>query len=730
MSGLPVFLSMEAEAINNQPETKLHFLDYWRIIRIRKMVILTVFLLVVITTTAVTYVLPKTYMSSVRIDVQKDVSDMELFNGNRGGQNYDPFFVLTQFERLQSTAVIYPVINELGLKEKWAQRYGSPVPLLETEAYGVLTKRLDLRQVRNTSLIEIRVFSEMPAEAKEIAQKIAEVYRDNRLNSKRNMSVGGIKMLEEKLESQEKKVREKQQAVETIRKATGITVVSPEGASMTQNLSTETLRHLDALRNTAHLEFIEKDTKLAALKRIPRNEIKEVIMTVFPDELLATLLQKQTLTVQELTAKSKDLGAQHPEVIRVNSLLEKITTQVADRVDGILRGKDADLAAARARDDELTRAVEEAKVKDRESAEKMRTYLNAVREVEHLERMRDTLKLKIQQEDIEMAMPRTSMVEITDPAEIPAKASRPNIPLNIALGVIVGMIMGVGLAFFIEYLDTSVKTIDDVEQALQTSVLGVIPQNVGSLLDEGVDSPHAEAYRVLRTNLMFARKDPKANSLIVVSSGVGEGKTTTVLNLAVIFAHNGHKVLLVDMDLRRPSLHKRLNVSNSIGVTNVLLKQCSIEEAVQTTSIPNLHFLPSGRLQSSSLGILNSPQMREFIDEMKRRYDFVFFDSPPIMGVSDASILVSQMDLAMLVVQFRKYPQAMSVRAKQTIEKVGGNLMGAVLNNINIAQDSYYYYYSGYQYTSENQPEAPVVAKRATKGALAEKPAAELNQKY
>ena len=730
MSGLAVFLSMEAEAINNQPETKLHFLDYWRIIRIRKMVILTVFLLVVITTTAVTYVLPKTYMSSVRIDVQKDVSDMELFNGNRGGQNYDPFFVLTQFERLQSTAVIYPVINELGLKEKWAQRYGSPVPLLETEAYGVLTKRLDLRQVRNTSLIEIRVFSEMPAEAKEIAQKIAEVYRDNRLNSKRNMSVGGIKMLEEKLESQEKKVREKQQAVETIRKATGITVVSPEGASMTQNLSTETLRHLDALRNTAHLEFIEKDTKLAALKRIPRNEIKEVIMTVFPDELLATLLQKQTLTVQELTAKSKDLGAQHPEVIRVNSLLEKITTQVADRVDGILRGKDADLAAARARDDELTRAVEEAKVKDRESAEKMRTYLNAVREVEHLERMRDTLKLKIQQEDIEMAMPRTSMVEITDPAEIPAKASRPNIPLNIALGVIVGMIMGVGLAFFIEYLDTSVKTIDDVEQALQTSVLGVIPQNVGSLLDEGVDSPHAEAYRVLRTNLMFARKDPKANSLIVVSSGVGEGKTTTVLNLAVIFAHNGHKVLLVDTDLRRPSLHKRLNVSNSIGVTNVLLKQCSIEEAVQTTSIPNLHFLPSGRLQSSSLGILNSPQMREFIDEMKRRYDFVFFDSPPIMGVSDASILVSQMDLAMLVVQFRKYPQAMSVRAKQTIEKVGGNLMGAVLNNINIAQDSYYYYYSSYQYTSENQPEAPVVAKRATKGALAEKPAAELNQKY
>lgn len=721
---------MEAESFSSQPETKLHFLDYWRIIRIRKMVILTVFLLVVITTTAVTYVLPKTYMSSVRIDVQKDVSDVQTFTGTQDARNYDPFFILTQFEKLQSTAVLYPVINELGLKEKWGARYGSPVPLLDTEAATVLTKRLDLRQVRNTSLIEIRVFSEVPGEARDIAQKIAETYRDNRLNTKRNMSVGGIKMLDEKLAEQEKLIRDKQKIVEDIRKATGITVVTPEGAGAYATLSTETLRHLDSLRNTAHLEFIEKDTKLAALKKISPQEIKEVIQTVYPDELLATLLQKQTLTVQELTAKSKDLGAQHPEVIRVNSLLERITIQINERVAGIMRGKEADVAASRARDEELTRAVEEAKIKDRESAEKMRSYLNAVREVEQLERVRDTLKLRVTQEDIDMRMPRTSMVEITDPAEIPSKATRPNIPLNIALGVIVGLIMGVGLAFFIEYLDTSVKTIDDVEQALQTSVLGVIPQNVGALLDEGLDSPHAESYRVLRTNLMFARKDPKANSIIVVSSGAGEGKTTTVLNLATIFAHNGHRVLLVDTDLRRPSLHKRLNVSNSIGITNILLQQNPIEECIQTTKIANLHFLPSGKLQSSSLGILNSPQMRDFINEMKRRYDFVFFDSPPIMGVSDASILVSQMDLAMLVVQFRKYPQAMSIRAKQTIEKVGGNLAGAVLNNINIAQDSYYYYYSGYQYTSENQPEPALPSKTAARGTLAAKPAGELNQKY
>ena len=142
--------------------------------------------------------------------------------------------------------------------------------------------------------------------------------------------------------------------------------------------------------------------------------------------------------------------------------------------------------------------------------------------------------------------------------------------------------VGVGLAFFIEYLDTSVKTIDDVERALQAPVLGVIPQNVGYLIDEGAESQHAEAYRVLRTNLLFSRKDERLNTIVVVSAGAGEGKSTTVLNLATVFAQAGQRVLLVDSDLRRPTLHKLLKVSNNLGLTNYLLKQNTLEEVIQT----------------------------------------------------------------------------------------------------------------------------------------------------
>ncbi|MBK7999627.1 MAG: polysaccharide biosynthesis tyrosine autokinase [Verrucomicrobia bacterium] len=306
------------------------------------------------------------------------------------------------------------------------------------------------------------------------------------------------------------------------------------------------------------------------------------------------------------------------------------------------------------------------------------------------------------------------MIDRAEPEMNPVK---PRKMLNIALGVIVGLAMGIGVAFFIEYLDTSVKTIDDVERAMQAPVLGVIPQNVGYLISEGPDSPHAEAYRVLRTNILFSLKDPKLNTITVVSAGAGEGKSTTIFNLATVFAQNGSRVIIVDSDLRRPSVHKILKVSNSVGLTNYLLKQNTLEEVIQTTPLPTFDFLPSGKLPSSSMGVLSSAQMKELIRDLKRRYDYVFFDSPPIMGVSDASILASEVDAVMQVVQYRRYPQPMTIRAKQMIEKVGGNLLGIVLNNISMASDENYYYYSSGYYYEDDKEEGADSGKSSTKKA-------------
>lgn len=700
----------------NAPETKLHFLDYWRIIRIRKTVILAVFLLVVLTTTAVTFILPESFSSTVTIEVAKDTTDIApLLMGMQAVQSYDPYFMQTEFEKIKSKEVLYKVINDefdlegdeaarylnpqgkpLELKKKWAKEYEMERDLTTSEAYQILIKQIDLRQSRNTSLIEIRVFNRDPNEAANIANAIAIVYKEYRLQKGSGASDASIAALERQALEKKALLDAAIKEMDDLRAKYKVADIDTGGtASMV--LEPETVRRIEYDRQTANAMAVAFNTRLAMLRAMKPSELREALPTVSPDDQLSSLLRDLGMSENSFAAKS-DLGPEHADIKTLKAIIGNLNQQIEARVQGILKGIETEAASRESQAKALADQLETAKANDAAKMEEYRPYFAAKRKVETHQRIYEAIQLRILQEQVDAELPKKSIVQVINQAEKSVKPVRPNVPLNIALGIIVGLVMGFGLAFFIEYLDTSVKTIDDVERALSAPVLGVIPQNVGSLIEEGPESPHAEAYRVLRTNVLFSRKDPTMNSLTVVSGGAGEGKSTTIFNLATVFAQNGQRILIVDSDLRRPSLHKLLKVSNSIGLTNYLLKQNNLDEVIQTTNMPTLHFLPSGKLPSSSLGILNSVQMKEFIEEVKRRYDFVFFDSPPIMGVSDASILASEVDMSLLVIQYRKYPQAMTLRAKQMVEKVGGLMLGVVLNNINISQDSYYYYYSGYYY--------------------------------
>jgi len=481
-------------------------------------------------------------------------------------------------------------------------------------------------------------------------------------------------------------------------------------------LEAETVRRIEVQRITAQASYEEEATLLEQLEAVAaqgRAKLRNTINNAQYDQELGSLLNDLTSTEARLASLKETLGPQHADYRGVAAMQAELDRKIDGKITGIMDGLRVRVATRKAQLDSFTAAVTQAKKNEAGTSSQYREYSLAKRDLENEQKIRDAIYLRALSESVDMSIPMGSIVEITDKAEIGLRPIRPNVKLNIALGVLVGLVVGIGLAFFIEYLDTSVKTIDDVERALDAAVLGVIPQNVGYLFEEGPDSPHAEAYRVLRTNVLFSRKNKNARTMTIVSGGAGEGKSTTICNLASVFAQNEQRVLLVDSDLRRPSLHKVLKVSNSVGLTNYLLGQKPLEDVIQTTDIPSLDFMPSGKLPSSSLGILNSPQMRDFVAEIKERYDFVFFDSPPIMGISDASVLTSMVDLTMLVVQYRKYPQMMTQRAKQMVEKVGGNLLGVVLNNINISQDSYYYYYSGYYYDyySKHEDQEPSVGK-------------------
>ena len=688
---------MDKTPSTDQSSDKLHILDYWRIIRVRFVTIMLVFLLTAVTTTVVTFTMPKTYMSLSRISIEKDTSDIAPLLGMQSGPAaFDPYFIQTEFEKIQSQKVLDKVVLRCELTEDWKRLNGGNL-LDPIEARKILKKAIDIRQFRNTSIIELRAYDRDPRKAQEIAQALAMEYQNHRKDAQTARVKEGIKALEGRKEKTDKQILVMQANVDKLR--TDLNISDAAGEDSYSIIEPEIVRRYESELIDVKGIHTSMSTLLDGLKALSPKELRASILTAHPDAQLDVLIRELHTGQQTLANHGIDLGEEHPRIKGLKKVVATLEGQIDNRIQGILAGLGLRVNSSQAQVEQLQRDVDAAKKRESDMRKTGREYFDAKRELSNTTRIRDTILFRIMQEEVDLALPKESTVEITDEADRPLKAIRPNIPLNIALGVVVGLILGVGLAFFIEYLDTSVKTIDDVERALGAAVLGVIPQNVGSLLDEGDESPHAEAYRVLRTNILFAgRKDESQTTFSVVSGGAGEGKTTTMFNLAVVFAQMGDRILIVDSDLRRPSMHRYLKVSNNIGLTNYLLGQATIDEVIQTTEIPTLHFIPSGKLPSSSMGILSSAKMKEFVAEMKSRYDYVFLDAPPIMGVSDATVLASMVDMCVLVVQYRKYPQMMTQRAKEMVTKVGGELVGVVLNNINISQDSYYYYYSGYYY--------------------------------
>ena len=680
-------------ATEESTDNSLHFLDYWRVIRSRKEIILAVILLVVLTGMMYTFTLPKIYMANARISVREDSLDIDVFE-RQYTASYNPFFLKTQFEIMQSRPLLHEVIQNLDLMQKWAAKYGAEGGSLNKEdAYMVLRRSVRIMPYRDTSLIDIQVYREDRVEAARIANELASVYRDHRLSQKRNEVKRAVEALENELQKQQDKVDEAEADLERIRKESGVSILQRGVRADKMRIS-----QLEGDRIASRVDMLVRKARLDQLESLRGEELMNAAAYVVNDQSLV-MLRKQLLDTEvQIKLMLENYGVNHPEVKRIQAAVDELKLKQEGALEGLKKGIRADYEVAKAKYEALE--IELGTVRDLDIEAERDKYVPFDRAERNVMVQRDilnALRARVAQQGIELEVPRTP-VEIIESADPPPEGRpvSPKLMLNIMLSLVLGLAAGVGLAYFIEYLDTSVKTVDDVERHLGLPVLGVIPQKVRSLVEEGPDSPHAEAYRVLRTNMQFANKGQVGGAFVLVSGGMGEGKSTTLFNLAYVCAQLGSKVLIVDSDLRRPVQHTFLGLSNRFGLTNVLVQDISVDEAIKATSVPNLHLLPSGKLNRSCLGLLDSQRMRELVRNLKARYDFVFFDSPPIVGVSDASILASEVDGTLLVVQYRKYPRNISARARRMLENVGSNVLGVVLNNINIMRDDYYYYYHSY----------------------------------
>jgi capsular exopolysaccharide synthesis family protein len=691
-------------------EAKLHFLDYWRVVKLRLGLILLTFFLVMVTASVYVYFLPRQYYSVVTVEIKPDTYNRgTAVNDVASAGRTDPQFLATQFQVIKKSEILNPVIEKLELVKKLSPP-GTTMPMQWVTE--VLSRSLVVQEQRNTTLVEIGVYNTDKDLAATIANSIATEYRDKRMEEMHKNMDQTLAEMKDELKTKRDEMTALFQDASRIRQEDNIVDNDPESAASIPTISAE--RDLVGIET----QVVEKRAlvdqlrnQLKSIEQLKPEELKEAlkILGISDQTVEKTIPLLQDANAEEAKFTSSGLGENHPRVKSLRAQREVYTKILNDALDSIRRSLKTRLGI-----EETTLKTFEDNMGSRRTAQiSEKTRLMRYNEKKSAYLMTKQLLLSIEQR---YSAARFDNMISQIPVKIWQRAlpglypEKPSVALYMILAAVVGIVAGIALAFFVEYLDTSVKTVDDIERHLSLPVLAVIPTDIVILLKQKRDTADAEAYRILKGNIELHLAERDSNTYTLVSGGPGEGKSTTLSNLAYTYAKGGANVLVVDADLRRPSQHHFFDVDNAVGLVDYLHGRCTIEEVVKTSRLDNLSIIPSGKLSMEDVGILNGPRMSELISQLKKHYDIVFFDSPPILGVSDASVLVSEVDNTIMVVQYRRFPRNMLQRVKTTVTHVGGNLIGVVLNNVDIRQDDSYRYYSNYKdyYSPKRErPEAP-----------------------
>jgi len=635
------------------PQYELNLRDYLRIFRKRKFIIFSTFLVVFIGSIIYVFIPSPVYQAETTIKIEERKTIAGLLT---------EWIVYTPADIMDSQTKIikgFPIMKKAALR---LDLIDDTLPL--SKIHGVvagLQARITTETIGRTNIIKITAFAGIPKEAMDLANTVAQVCVEENLLEKTKQARATRTFIEEQLSQLEGRLR----ATEEVLRKFGDEV---KGIRLAEPI---------------HNELIELEFKLAAF------------------------LQKYT--------------DEHPQVIQLKEQIKNLETQLAG-----FSGKELE-------------------------------YARLTREVEVNKRLYNMLKEKLEEARITEAQ-KVGDVSIVDPAGMPSSPIGPPKEMGAIIGGIMGLILGIGLAFMLETLDTSIGTIEDVEKVLKLPVLGIVPSvPIGEEEKKGIfgdfkkkilrvkkteaeevyirlvvhhrpKSPMAEAYRNLRTNLKIG---PTRRTFLVTSTGSREGKTTILTNLGLALAQKGTKILLISSDLRRPALAKTFAVKKEPGLTELIMGTVGIEDAVRnisdillgdipldkiiaTPGIENVWVLTSGHLPLNPAEILESPKLLGLIEDFKKKFDVVFFDSPPVLPVTDASLLASKVDSVILCYEIGRTARAALLRTKVQLESVGANISGVVLNHIApqteiITAYPYYYRYKDRYYEGDKPGGKPKI---------------------
>jgi capsular exopolysaccharide synthesis family protein len=727
-------------------EKEIHLRDYLRIVTKRKNTVLTFFLITFLVVLISTFTATPIYRATTKVMMERDASG--ALTSNYRYLSYDPEFLETQYQVITSMAVAEKVADLLGpekvynaffKEEDGRKNFLSPVTGWFKSVYasfkemiGVggissssnddmanmgLTEKLSVTKadliakavqsgisvspVSNSRVVQISYYSENPALAMEVVNSVAQAYINQLLDMRMAVSDYSITWMTKKADAQKEKLEKSEQAYQEYMRKQDIVTVEDKITLIPERLSDLTRRLTSAEAENKELKAVYDQilrTDSSALETIPAISENAAVVAISHQILDAE---------QNISELSKKYGPKHPVMISAQDEFSGLKLKKKEEIDKVVQTIQNRYQLAVSNEENLRSLLDETKFEAANLNEKYIQLSILKREVETNRNLYDALIKKLKESDITEES-QTVNVWVIEEADLPKTPAKPNKKRNILLAVVLGLFGGVGLAFFIEYLDNTVKSPEDIEEKLDIPVIGAIPlyknENetiVQSVFDES-SRVVSEGFNSLRTSIFLSTTDELPGSLIITSTSPGEGKSSISACLAATIAKAGKKTLLIDADMRRPVQHLNFKIENKVGLSS-FLAGLTTRDFISKGFIDNLDIITAGPVPPNPSELLSSEKMKHLMTELSDLYDMIIIDSPPVLNVSDALLLSKNVQGVLLVSWAGSTTYEMIRKGLKQIREVSTTLIGMILNRFDAKKSGYYYGYGDYYYSSSSE---------------------------
>lgn len=713
----------EAAYIESGSDEVLNLREYWRVFVKRKWTILTSFIITVAITATSTFLMTPIFRATVVLQIDREAPQVVKFDAvvpidtEGSGQQ----FYQTQYELLKSRTMAERVIDQLDLVHHNAFEEGDHAGLgwfgkqaPEPPADPISAKKrlvesflshLVVEPVRNSKLVKLHYDLPDPELAARIANALAQAFIHLSLERRFDAASYAKDFLEQRLAQVKASLEDADVKLAAFTRGQGIINVDEK-----QTLAAQKFKAASEDLSAAEKERIGTESLYREALAAPGHGLTKIL----DNQVINQLKQTQAKLEGEYQERLGIFKPDYPEMQQLRKRINEVLAHI-DREIGAIRGAlQADYQAARRREQMLTSNFAASKEEILRLQDLGSRYNIFLREADTNRTLYEGLLQRLKEVGVVAGVTMNNIL-VTDAAEVPNEQNEPKLGTTMLVGVLLGLLGGIGLGFLFEHLDDTLKLPEELERVGPLPVLGIIPKwskvPGGEVALAAMADPRsviAEAFRSMRTAILFSTPSGAPKVLQFTSPTQGEGKTTAALNLAITFTQMGRKVLLIDCDLRRPGLHRYLELDINRGLTHYLTGEAKPHEVTQYSKIPNLFVIPAGIRPPNPAELLGSGAMLDLLALAAKKFDDVILDGPPTMGLADALILANFAQGTVIVVESAVTRRDQLVGAIKRLNSAKATILGGVLNKLSPRESAYSYYHSDYYYAIEPRSHASV----------------------